>query len=157
MLSEKATKLTMGLCDKIGSKEYVIYSWEDVAKAYGEDIDVSEIKELFEDVRLNQCINQKYKDDEEVCFAITDKALLIKQDYEALTKVEENAAPLVKTDESGNSVIVIPKSAQQLQSITKQPKKLSVKLTAFLYGILGGAVGGAVIYGIIYLLGLIGA
>jgi len=148
----------MGLCDKIGSKEYVIYSWEDVAKAYGEDIEVADVKEIFEDIRLNQCIIQKYKDDEEVCFAITDKARLIKQDYEALTKVEENAAPLVKTDESGNSVIVIPKSSQELQKyVPQKKKKLGARIEAFLFGILGGALGGAIVYGIIYLLGLIGA
>ena len=146
----------MGLCSKIGSKEYVIYSWDEVAKCFGDDADLSEVKELFEEVRLNQCINQKYKDDDEVCFAITDKALLIKHDYEAMEKAEKTATPLVKTDESGNSVIVIPQSAPQLEKYTKPKKTLGFRLTAFLYGILGGVLGGGIVCGIMLILRAIG-
>ena len=146
----------MGLCSKIGSKEYVIYSWDEVAKCFGDDADLAEVKELFEEVRLNQCINQKYKDDDEVCFAITDKALLIKHDYEAMEKAEKTATPLVKTDESGNSVIVIPQSAPQLEKYTKPKKTLGFRLTAFLYGILGGVLGGGIVCGIMLILRAIG-
>ena len=156
MLTEKATKLTMGLCENIGSKEYVIYSWDEVAKCYSEDADINEIKELFEEVRLNQCVNQKYKDDDEVCFAITDKALLIKHDYEAMEKAEKTATPLVKTDDNGNSVIVIPQSAPQLEKYTKKKKTLGLKLTAFLYGLLGGVLGGAIVCGIMVILKVVG-
>ena len=146
----------MGLCSKIGSKEYVIYSWDEVAKCFDDDADLAEVKELFEEVRLNQCVNQKYKDDDEVCFAITDKALLIKHDYEAMEKAEKTATPLVKTDESGNSVIVIPQSAPQLEKYTKPKKTLGFRLTAFLYGILGGVLGGGIVCGIMLILRAIG-
>ena len=82
MLSERATKLVMGLTKVISGKEYVIYSWDEVAKCCDEkDVTLDEVKNIFEEVRLNQCLNQKYKDDDEVCFALTDKALLIKNDY----------------------------------------------------------------------------
>ena len=65
MLTNKATDLILGLCDKIGSKEYVIYSWEEVAKCYDKKAEISEIQELFEEARLNNCVNQKYKDDDD--------------------------------------------------------------------------------------------
>ena len=154
MLTDKATKLVLALCDKIGSKEYVIYSWEDVAKCYDEKSSIDDVKALFEEGRLNQCLTQKYKDDDEVCFAITDKALLIRHDYNALTNATEDAAPLVKTDEDGNSVLVLPTSNEQLKKIKKGTRALSYKLTAFLYGLLGGVLGGAIVYVIIYLLRL---
>ena len=154
MLTDKAAKLVIGLCDKIGSKEYVIYSWEDVAKCLDDKADVEEVKTLFEQVRINGCVNQKYKDDEEVCFAMSDKGLLIKHDYQALKSAEEDATPLVQADESGNAVLVLPKSSQELHKIKRN---VSTKVVAFLYGILGGVLGGAIVYGIIYLIQSLGA
>ena len=152
MLTNKATDLILGLCDKIGSKEYVIYSWEEVAKCYDKKAEISEIQELFEEARLNNCVNQKYKDDDEVCFAITDKALLIKHDYKALKKAEEDATPLVKADDEGNAVLVLPTSTQEFNKIKEGRRTLSIKVSAFLYGLLGGALGGGIVYGIIYLI-----
>lgn len=157
MLTDKAAKLVLGLCDKIGSKEYVIYSWEEVAKCLSEDADINEVKDLFEESRLNQCISKKYEDDNEVCFAVTDKALLIKHDYVALKNAEEDATPLVQADDSGNAVLVLPKSTQELNKIKEGRRTISIKVAAFLYGILGGILGGGIIYGIIYLLSSLGA
>ncbi len=155
MLSESATKLIIALGEKTGGKEYVIYSWDEIAKSLGEECVVDEIKPLFEEARLNQCLTQKYKDDDEVCFALTDKGLLIKQDYELMLKQEETQEKVIKTDESGNSVIVLPKTSNEIVPIKK--KGLSYKVSAFLYGILGGALGGAIVCGIMYLVQYLGA
>lgn len=158
MLSENATKLLIGLCNKINGKEYVIYSWDEVAKANEEELPIDEIKEIFEEARLNQCLSQKYKDDDEVCFAVTDKALLIKQDYELIKKAEVSQEKLIKTDESGNSVIVLPKTSHEVAQIQKlEKKKLSFRLGAFIYGILGGILGGGIVCGIMLLIQLLGA
>ncbi|MCR4874444.1 MAG: hypothetical protein K5923_01710 [Clostridia bacterium] len=151
MLSERATKLVMGLSKVISGKEYVIYSWDEVAKCFDEkDVAIDEIKNVFEEVRLNQCINQKYKDDDEVCFALTDKALLIKNDYEVLEKAKVSKEQVIKTDEQGNSVIVIPKTENEIAPLTKSPKVI-FNLGAFLWGILGGGLGGAIVCGIMLL------
>ena len=142
MLSESATKLIISLCDKINGKDFVIYSWDDVKASYGEDVALDDVKQLFEEARLNLCITQKYKDDDEVCFAMTDKALLIKQDCELLKKAEKTNEQVIKTDEEGNSVIVIPKTTAEVKA---QKKKLSIKIQAFLFGILGGLLGGGIV------------
>lgn len=148
MLSETATKLIIALGKKTGGKDYVIYTWNEVKEAFGEDIAVEEIQNLFEEARLNQCVSQKYRDDDEVCFALTDKGLLIKQDYELLMKQEETKQTVIKTDESGNSVIVLPKASHEIAPVKKG---LSIKITAFLYGLLGGVLGGALVCGIMLL------
>ncbi|MBE5763723.1 MAG: hypothetical protein E7338_05860 [Clostridiales bacterium] len=155
MLSESATKLVMNLCNKISGKEYVIYSWEEVKNCYGEDVALEDVKSIFEEARLNLCITQKYKDADEVCFSMTDKALLIKQDYELMLKAEKTQQKVIKTDEAGNSVIVLPKTSKEVVAQTKKP--LSFKITAFLYGILGGVLGGGIICGIMYLVQALGA
>ncbi len=155
MLSERATKLVMGLSKVISGKEYVIYSWDEVAKCFDEkDVSLDEVKNVFEEVRLNQCLNQKYKDDDEVCFALTDKALLIKNDYEVLEKAKISKEKVIKTDEQGNSVIVIPKTENEIAPITKKPK-IIFNLGAFLWGILGGGFGGAIVCGIMLLVKLL--
>ena len=155
MLSESATKLVMNLCEKISGKDFVIYSWDEVKNCYGEDEALDDVKKVFEEARLNLCITQKYKDDDEVCFAMTDKALLIKQDYELMLKAEKTKEKVIKTDEAGNSVIVLPKTSKEVMAQKKKP--LSIKITAFLYGILGGVLGGGIICAIMYLVQSIGA
>ena len=155
MLSESATKLVMALCDKINGKEYVIYSWDEVKNSYDQKAALEDVQKIFEEARLNLCINQKYKDDDEVCFTMTDKARLIKQDYELLEKAEETHEKVIKTDDAGNSVIVLPKTSHEVVAAKK--KTLSYKVTSFLYGIFGGVLGGGIIYAIIYLVQSLGA
>ena len=145
----------MGLCKAIEGKEYVIYSWEEVAACYDKDVAPEEVKAFFEEVRLNQCINQKYADSDEVCFALTDKARLIKQDVEILAKAEAKKEKVIKTDESGNSVIVIPKTTAEVKTMKRKP--MGIRLLGFLYGILGGLLGGSIICAIMYLVQSLGA
>ncbi len=158
MLSEKATNLTVKLCSEIkstvGGKDFKILSWEEIAKIAGLDGVDEDLKQTFEELRLNQCIVQKYKDDEEVCFALTDKAILLKQDLDTMEKVKKNeiSTPIVKTDDEGNSVVVLPKSNHELQKQYQPKTKVSQKVSMFFTGLFGGAVGGALVYGIIYLL-----
>ena len=155
MLSESATKLILNLCNKIEGKEYVIYSWDEVKACYDDDVALEEVQQLFEEARLNLCITQKYKDDDEVCFSMTDKARLIKQDCELMLKAEKKKEKVIKTDEAGNSVIVLPKTSNEVMAQKKQNRApLSQRLISFLYGILGGVLGGGIIYAIIYLIQL---
>jgi len=155
MLSESATKLIMDLCGKINGSDFVIYTWEEVKNTYDENAALEDVQEIFEEARLNLCINQKYKDDDEVCFSMTDKARLIKQDYELMKKAEVKHEKVIKTDDAGNSVIVLPKTSHEVVAVHK--KTLSNKIASFLYGILGGVLGGGVVCAIMYLILNLGA
>ena len=155
MLSESATKLIMDLCGKINGSDFVIYTWEEVKNTYDENAALEDVQEIFEEARLNLCINQKYKDDDEVCFSMTDKARLIKQDYELMKKAEVKHEKVIKTDDAGNSVIVLPKTSHEVVAVQK--KTLSNKIASFLYGILGGVLGGGVVCAIMYLILNLGA
>ena len=145
----------MNLCEKINGKDFVIYSWDDLKACYGEDVALDDVKKIFEEARLNLCVTQKYMDEDEVCFQVTDKALLIKQDYELLKKAEKTKEKVIKTDDEGNSVIVLPKTSAEVAAQPK--KKLSFKIEAFLYGILGGVLGGGIICAIMLIVQSIGA
>ena len=155
MLTESATKLVMALCEKTKGSEYKIYTWDEVKSYYDENAALEDVKSIFEEARLNLCINQKYKDDDEVCFCMTDKARLIKQDYEILEKAEKKKEKVIKTDDAGNSVIVLPKTSKEVVEVKK--KTLSFKVASFLYGILGGVLGGGIICAIMYLIQSLGA
>lgn len=144
MLSQKATKLTVALCEKIKDAAFVIYSWEDIFDLLGEDKPESldDCKQLFEEVRLNACLTLKYKDSDQACFSMTDKARLITQDLEAMTVKTKIKEPMIKTDDSGRSVLVLPSTDNLLKGISGQTA--TSKVMSFIYGILGGLVGGVI-------------
>ena len=150
MLSHAATELTIALSKQITDTSFVIYSWQDVASLILSDKEVSieECKKLFEEIRINGCLVVKYKDDEEVCFSLTDKAVVLVQEMEALSNQNSIQETMVKTDESGHATIVMPTTQKALDKINKK-KSLSAKFSNFIYGILGGIVGGIIVYAII--------
>ena len=150
MLSHAATELTIALSKQITDTSFVIYSWQDIASLILNDKEVSieECKKLFEEIRINGCLVVKYKDDEEVCFSSTDKAVVLVQEMEALSNQNSIQETMVKTDESGHATIVMPTTQKALDKINKK-KSLSAKFSNFIYGILGGIVGGITVYAII--------
>ena len=155
MLSDKATQLTIALVEKIDAKvggAYKIFGWDEIAPLVGKETVDQELKDLFEEVRLNSCLTLKYKDDNEVCFAMTDKAILLKQDLDAMKIAQEGKveAPMVKVDDQGNSMVVLHSSKIYLQIVDNKSKAPS-RISSFFAGIGGGALGGALIYAIIYI------
>lgn len=158
MLSQIATDLTIALSKQISNTSFVIYSWEDIAALLSNEeksCSKEECKNIFEEIRLNGCLIVKYKDDEEVCFSMTDKALVLTQELEALSKKENIKETMVKTDESGHATFVMPTTQVALDNITKKNSSVSSKAKNFFIGFLGGIVGGAVLYAIIEIIKLI--
>lgn len=153
MLSQKATDLNIALCEKIEGSNFVIMSWEDIFGVLLEEKpDDNTCRQLFEELRLNACVTLKYKDEEQACFAMTDKARLIAEEIKALVEVEENKETMIKTDENGHAMFVVPKTKMALENISKSKKESSMK--SFLAGMLGGVLGGAIIYAIMYVVEL---
>lgn len=148
MLSQSATDLNIALCEKIEGNNFVIFAWEDIA-ALMEECEISSCQELFEELRLNACVNLKYKDEEQACFSMTDKARIITSEIQALLNTEGEQETLVKTDSDGNAVFVIPKTKAALENISN--KKTS-KIGGFWAGFLGGIVSSGIFYAIIYLI-----
>ena len=86
---------------------------------------------------------------------MTDKALVLTQELEALSKKENIKETMVKTDESGHATFVMPTTQVALDNITKKNSSVSSKAKNVCRGFLGGIVGGALLYAIIEIIKLI--
>ena len=145
MLSQRATEFVSQLCDLIPSGKYTIRDWEDLSSLSGD----SDAKDLIEQLKINGCVDVKYKSDTEVCFALTDKATLVSQEYKSIVAQDESCQ--VVTNNAGN-VIVVSKDND-----ASVPVKKVGRLSSFIYGLLGGLLGGSIGGGVVYaILTLIG-
>lgn len=145
MLSQRATQFISQLCDLIPAGKYTIRDWEELSSLSGD----SDAKDLIEQLKINGCVDVKYKSDQEVCFALTDKATLVSQEYKSIVTQDESCQ--VVTNNAGN-VIVVSKDND-----ASVPVKKVGRLSSFIYGLLGGlfggCIGGGVVYAILTLIG----
>ncbi|MDE6189023.1 MAG: hypothetical protein K2G37_01885 [Clostridia bacterium] len=162
MLSNTSTLYLVNLCDKYPENKYVIVEWEDLAKINTNEDENFDIAEVWNELKMNGCLINKYKDDSEVCFTLTDKSRVLVQEYKILVEQmakqsdEENAeaAPLsesyIKTDNNG-SLVLMPTGGDVAKKRKFELKKM--KKTAVGRGFLGGLISGG-ICGLLF--GLIG-
>ncbi|MGN0797710.1 MAG: hypothetical protein ACI4M5_05820 [Christensenellales bacterium] len=145
MLSQQATAFLSGLCDLIPAGKYTIRDWEDLHSLSGE----GDAKEMIDQLKINGCVDIKYKSDSEICFALTDKATLVSQEYKSIVTQDESCQ--VVTNNAGN-VIVVSQSVEPAKS-TKKVGRLTSFVYGLLGGLLGGCIGGGVVHAILTLIG----
>ena len=162
MLSNTSTQYLVSLCDRYPENKYVIVEWEDLAKLNSTEDEDFNIAEVWKELRMNGCLINKYKDDDEVCFTLTDKSRVLVQEYKLLmeqmakeSKDKSQSATLgesyIKTDDTGSLVLMPANSGEVAKKKKFELKKM--KKTAVGRGFLGGLISGG-IFGLLF--GLIG-
>ncbi len=145
MLSQQATVFLSKLCDLIPAGKYTIRDWEDLSSLSDE----SDAKEIIEQLKINGCVDIKYKSEQDVCFALTDKATLVSQEYKSIVTQDESCQ--VVTNNAGNVIVV--SQPKEVDRPTKKVGRLSSFIYGLLGGLLGGSIGGGVVYAILTLIG----
>ena len=162
MLTNSATLYLVDICEKYPDNKYIVVEWEDL-KALNTQADPAfDVKATWKELKMNGCLVNKYADEQEVCFTLTDKARVLAQEYkvyleqmkaQAQADGQEKADGLdhayIKTDENG-SLVVMPTSGEAVKKRKFELKKL--KKNAMGRGFIGGLISGAVaglIFGII--------
>ena len=161
MLTNSATLYLVDLCDKYPDNKYIVAEWEDLKALNTQEDTAIDVQGLWKELKMNGCLINKYADDDEVCFTLTDKARVLVQEYKAYLeqmKAQADASgqesdgldnAFIKTDENG-SLVVMPTSGDAVKKRKFEIKKL--KKNAMGRGFLGGLISGGImglIFGII--------
>lgn len=181
MLSNTSTRYLAELCDKYPENKYVVVEWPELKELWEYAPEDFDFDESWKELKMNNCIVYKYKDEDEVCFTLTDKARVLVQEYKVLVEQALNAqqpAPktvsrktesedfhheqeqilkdaYVQTNPDGRTVMIMPKDVAEKK---KRFEFKKIKQNAFAAGFIGGLVSGlicGIIFGIIG--GIIGA
>ena len=162
MLTNSATLYLVNLCDKYPDNKYVVVEWEDLKAISAQEDPNFDLQALWKELKMNGCLVNKYADEQEVCFTLTDKARVLAQEYKVYLEQMKAQAEAegqdasegldnayIKTDENG-SLVVMPTSGEAVKKRKFELKKL--KKNAMGRGFIGGLISGAVaglIFGII--------
>ena len=157
MLSNTSTLYLVDLCEKYPENRYLVAEWDDLTAINTHADENFDVREVWNELKMNGCLINKYKDDDEVCFTLTDKSRVIVQEYKLLmeqsAKQESDSADapegFIKTDESG-SLVFMP-NGNEVKKRKFEIKK--IKKGAMSRGFLGGLISGG-IFGLIF--GLLG-
>lgn len=176
MLSNTSTRYLAELCDKYPENKYIIVEWDELKSLWEKAPEDFDFDDTWNEIKINNCIEYKYKDEEEVCFTLTDKARVIVQDYKVLLEkalaaqqaamkaslkkpddeesVDSNEDLLkdtyVQTTEDGSTVVIRPQEKVEQQ---KQYELQIVRKKAFYSGLTGGLLSGSVLGMIFGILG----
>lgn len=135
MLTNSATLYLVDLCDKYPDNKYIVAEWEDLKAINTQEDTPIDLQGLWKELKMNGCIINKYADDDEVCFTLTDKARVLVQEYKAYleqmkaqadadgqeAEILDNA--FIKTDENG-SLVVMPTTGEAVKKKKFEIKKL---------------------------------
>lgn len=176
MLSNTSTRYLSELCDKYPENKYVVVEWTELKELWENAPEDFDFEETWNELKINNCVVYKYKDDEEVCFTLTDKARVIVQEYKVLVEqaiaaqqaamkasskkqdddevIDQNGEGLLKdsyvqTRDDGSTVVIMPQGTVEKK---KRFELKALKHNAFASGFLGGLISGGVlglIFGII--------
>ena len=151
MLTNTATLYLVNLCDAYPDNKYLVVEWSDLkALSSQEELNISEV---WKELKMNGCVNNKYADDDEVCFTLTDKARVLVQEYKVLMEQmssseqgEDDGQNLdnsyIKTDENG-SLVIMPTGGDVVKKRKFELKEL--KKSAMGRGFLGGLLSGGIV------------
>ncbi|MDE6211703.1 MAG: hypothetical protein K2K85_01355 [Clostridia bacterium] len=163
MLTNSATLYLVDICDKYPDNKYLVVEWEDLKAISTQEDPNFDLQALWKELKMNGCLVNKYADEQEVCFTLTDKARVLVQEYKAyLEQMKAQAEAddkepsgldnaFIKTDENG-SLVVMPSSNDAVKKRKFEVKKL--KKSAMGRGFLGGLLSGGIM-GLIF--GVLGA
>ncbi|MDE5654249.1 MAG: hypothetical protein K2I46_01395 [Clostridia bacterium] len=153
MLTNSATLYLVDLCEKYPDNKYIVAEWEDLKAISTQEDTAIDLQGLWKELKMNGCIINKYADDDEVCFTLTDKARVLAQEYKAYVeqmKAQADASgqesdglnnAFIKTDENG-SLVVMPTTGEAVKKRKFEIKKL--KKGAMGRGFLGGLISGGI-------------
>lgn len=160
MLSNTSTLYLVDLCDKYPDNKYIVAEWDDLNAINTHESESFDLQDVWKDLKMNGCLINKYKDEDEVCFTLTDKSRVLVQEYKLLiekmaNQSEDSAASsmgegFIKTDESGS--LVFMQNGNELVKKRKFEIK-KIKKGAMSRGFLGGLISGG-IFGLLF--GLLG-
>ncbi len=155
MLTVQQTQFLSKLSHNFQDKGYVIQEWNDIFDLLGDEKpDNTTCKEMWEQIKINNCIIIKFKDEEQVCFCMTDKAKLLCQEFDLMQQQAQEKSAVISQDSLERTVMVLPDSSQIEKIIdTKATKpKFRYKVGAFFAGLLGGVLGGFLSGGAVFYL-----
>ena len=152
MLSNKSTLYLVTLCDKYPDNKYIVVEWRDLIALNTTDEGNFDIAEVWNELKMNGCLIIKYKDEDEVCFTLTDKARVIVQEYKVLmeqmskqSEEEKTDTPIgetfIRTDENG-SLMFMPGGNESARKRKFELKKM--KKSAMGRGFFGGLISGGI-------------
>ncbi|MDE6614127.1 MAG: hypothetical protein K2K24_01320 [Clostridia bacterium] len=150
MLSNTTTLYLVDLCDKFPDNKYLVVEWSDLAAINTHESENFDLQEVWNELKMNGCLINKYKDDDEVCFTLTDKSRVLVQEYKLLMEQSEKQADgasdtpmgegFIKTDENG-SLVFMP-NGNEVKKRRFEIKK--IKKGAMSRGFLGGLISGGI-------------
>ncbi|MDE5549648.1 MAG: hypothetical protein K2J13_05300, partial [Clostridia bacterium] len=150
MLSNTTTLYLVDLCDKFPDNKYLVVEWSDLAAINTHESENFDLQEVWNELKINGCLINKYKDDDEVCFTLTDKSRVLVQEYKLLMEQSEKQADgasdtpmgegFIKTDENG-SLVFMP-NGNEVKKRRFEIKK--IKKGAMSRGFLGGLISGGI-------------
>lgn len=145
MISKEATLLFAKIADNITESGYVVKDWSELFALLGESRPKDDkLKEMWEQIKFYGYVVQKFKDDEQVCFAITDKGKLYQEELKTVAVGLTKDGVALQIDKLGRPIIVgTEKFAKKVAVFFK--RKWADIVVGLVSGLLGGIIGGVII------------
>lgn len=136
MLDKEGVALLSKLCSVTEGEKYAVLDWTDLFEG---GLDESR-KTVWHTLVQQGCVNVKYSDEEEVCFAVTLKGRNINEELATMQVVGDDNQTVVRTDAAGRPVMVV-KDDSFFEHLRK---KMHSRTLGFIWGITGGVIGGII-------------
>lgn len=144
MISKEASIFFAKIADNIKKSGFIVKEWDEIKAVYGENVPKDEqIAEMWEQIKFYGYIDQKYKDESEVCFAITDKGRLFEEELKIVVDDLDAENVDIKTDKYGRPVAVVPTSIFKKIGVFFKAKWVNIVIS-LTCGFVGGIVGGVI-------------
>ena len=145
MLSNTSTLYLVDLCDKYPDNKYVVVEWRDLACVNTNPNENFDLAEVWNELKMNGCLINKYKDEEEVCFTLTDKSRVLVQEYKLLTEQMAKQAEDKSGDQLAESYIKTRLEVKKLKKSAMGRGFLGGLLSGGICGLLFGLLGGIIV------------
>lgn len=140
MLSARATEWLEQICDANPADGYKVREWSELIGLLP-DLQAEEAQALWKQLRSNDMVQVKYEDENEVCFALYERARSLVQDVKSLRDTRPDAEQAeIRTGADGKAVMIVPK--EQIANEIMTNTRMSRNIRSALWGLLGGLIGG---------------
>lgn len=136
MLDKEGVALLSRICSMTEGEKYEVFDWTDLFEGGLDDAR----KAVWHSLVQQGCVNVKYRDDEEVCFAVTLKGRNINEELATMNVVGDQSQTVVRTDAAGRPVMVVKDES----FFENMRKKMHSRSIGFIWGMIGGVVGGII-------------
>lgn len=136
MLDKEGVQLLSKLCSVTEGEKYAVFDWTDLFDGGLDDAH----KAVWRALVQQGCVNVKYSDEQEVCFAVTLKGRNINEELATMQVVGDESQTVVRTDATGRPVMVV-KDDSFFEHLRK---KMHSRSLGFIWGMIGGVVGGII-------------